>query len=119
MAEKLDGVMLVVFTYLDQRLTAKVSIPAEAIVTSTLIDTNAGTSDNGSVEDNNNNNNGYIRENVTVAGDEEDVAAGGVKTSRPIALRNRQVSASARDIGQDIEPVARLLHVWSCYRCVF
>ena len=32
MAEKLDGVMLVVLTYLDQRLTANASLPPETIL---------------------------------------------------------------------------------------
>lgn len=34
MAEKLDGVLLVLFTYLDQRLTAKTSVSAEALMRS-------------------------------------------------------------------------------------
>eukprot|EP00903_Cladosiphon_okamuranus_P012898 g12042.t1 len=36
MAEKLDGVMLVVFTYLDQRLTAHASLPPEKILETPL-----------------------------------------------------------------------------------
>lgn len=32
MAEKLDGVMMVVLTYLDQRLTANASLPPETIL---------------------------------------------------------------------------------------
>lgn len=38
MAEKLDGVMLVVFTYLDQRLTAHASLPPEKILETPLFD---------------------------------------------------------------------------------
>lgn len=40
MAEKLDGVMLVVLTYLDQRLTANASLPPE-----TILQTPSGLSD--------------------------------------------------------------------------
>lgn len=36
MADKLDGVMLVVFTYLDQRLTANACLPPEKILETPL-----------------------------------------------------------------------------------
>ncbi|CAM9260739.1 unnamed protein product [Scytosiphon promiscuus] len=47
MADKLDGVMLVVFTYLDQRLTANASLPPEQILETPLPGSAAGAEGGG------------------------------------------------------------------------
>lgn len=47
MAEKLDGVMLVVFTYLDQRLTAHACLPPEKILETPLTGSGADGAEEG------------------------------------------------------------------------
>lgn len=97
MAEKLDGVMLVLFTYLDQRLTAKASIPAHYIT---------GTKDPAEYA-------ATGEHSFAVApASEEDAAAGGARRLPPTALRNSDGHGGAREgQGQDMESVARLLQV--------
>lgn len=108
MAEKLDGVMLVIFTYLDQRLTAKASIPAEAILSTNASEEEA-VAVNGHA-----NANGHGAENnyykAVIGESEEDAAAGGVGTlpATSTARRRRQ---SVSGVEQGVEPVARLLQV--------
>lgn len=84
MAEKLDGVMLVVFTYLDQRLTANAAMPSEAILETPSASADA----NGSQR----------------AEEEGDARADDSERLK------RRTSAG----GQGMEPVARLLQVGQC-----
>lgn len=85
MADKLDGVMLVVFTYLDQRLTAHASLPPEKILETSLI-------------------------HGAVATREEDGGEGGDAGvgSSSSGSKGRRSSMGG---SQGMEPVARLLKV--------
>lgn len=82
MAEKLDGVMLVVLTYLDQRLTANASLPPE-----TILEAPSGVSVDSDSD-------GSVGESLPAGSDSD-------------ALRNRRRSEG----GQGTESVARLLKV--------
>lgn len=86
MADKLDGVMLVVFNYLDQRLTANASLPPETIL-ETPVAGDGGCEDAAAAQ-------GVLR------GDEAGSDSG--------ALKGRGGSTGGL---QGMEPVARLLKV--------
>lgn len=89
MAEKLDGVMLVVFTYLDQRLTANASLPSEAMLETPSANADA---------------------NADSSGSQRAEEEGDARVVDDSERRKRRTSAG----GQGMEPVARLLQVGQC-----
>lgn len=93
MAEKLDGVMLVVFTYLDQRLTAHASLPPEKILGTPLTSSihGAATGDDG---------------------------AGGVEAGVDSIGSSSKGRRSSMGAPQGMEPVARLLKVGGLFSCL-
>lgn len=102
MAEKLDGVMLVVFTYLDQRLTAHASLPPEKILETALTPSIHG---------------------AAAAADGAERGEAGVDSNSGSSKGRR----SSMGGSQGMEPVARLLKVgwltrwfvspsWWCFR---
>lgn len=91
MAEKLDGVMLVVFTYLDQRLTAHASLPPEKILETPLLP--------------------LIHGAATAEGGVEDGEAGADGSGSSSSNKGRRSSMGG---SQGMEPVARLLKVHFC-----
>lgn len=102
MAEKLDGVMLVVFTYLDQRLTADTSFAVEDILAAPSPSPSPATPSVSAAA--------AATSPAAVFGLSEGVE--GVEENRPlscgavdVAKRRRGTSAG----GQGKEPVARLL----------
>lgn len=102
MADKLDGVMLVVFTYLDQRLTANASLPPEQIMETPLLGVEGG-GDAGVEAD------GRIGAAVAEGRHKE---AGSVDGGRD---KGRRSSTGGL---QGMEPVARLLKVCRCLAVV-
>eukprot|EP00752_Nemacystus_decipiens_P007776 g6944.t1 len=85
MAEKLDGVMLVVFTYLDQRLTAHASLPPEKILETPLTPS------------------------INGAAPAEDGAEGGEAGVDSNGSSSSRAGRSSTGGSQGMEPVARLL----------